>query len=418
LVKDINTVSTSTSDAGFNFYTAYGGMAALGNDVLFNAYERAHGRELYKSDGTAAGTELLNDVVPGDAGFFIHDFLSKNNAVYFVAVSSSNNSLYNSNNKYSIYKTSGTKNSLRKITPDYSSILSFNVADNGLVFYVRYNYPVYELWRTDGTDAGTFLLSSTLYSKSYLNVIGNTALFVAGDAFNGYELWKSDGSVLGTALVKDINPGINSSYPGGLFLYNNEVYFAALDGTRHSFWKSDGTDGGTVKLKKIDPWYGSTVTSTARFNFEVSNNILYFSAIDTSNVKGSQIWKTDGTTAGTQAVKDINPGATSYFPYPNYYTDVNGTVFFIGDDGEHGTELWKTDGTKEGTRLVKDITPGIGGSNLNSLTSFAGGLYFQYAVDGWYYLWTSDGTPEGTHEVEDAGIVNVKIANGAYACFW
>ncbi|HYK47562.1 MAG TPA: ELWxxDGT repeat protein, partial [Parafilimonas sp.] len=100
-VKDINTVSTSTSDAGFNFFTAYGGMAGLGKDVLFNAYERVHGRELYKSDGTAAGTELLNDLVSGEAGFFIHDFLSKNNAVYLVAVSSSNNSLYNSGNKYS-----------------------------------------------------------------------------------------------------------------------------------------------------------------------------------------------------------------------------------------------------------------------------------------------------------------------------
>ncbi len=419
LVKDINTVATTSSRAGFNSYTAYGGMTALGKDVLFNAYDRVHGYELYKSDGTAAGTELLNDVVPGEAGVFIHDFLSKNDAVYFLAVSSSNNSLYNSNNRYSIYKTKGTKNSLRKITPDYNFIQSFSVADNGVVFYVSYKYnpsdntSAYELWRTDSTATQTFLLSSTLSNSNYLNVIGNTALFVASDSVHGYELWKSDGSLAGTKIVKDINPGIGNSMPKGMFIYKNEVYFAAYDGVRNSFWKSNGTKSGTIKVKEIDPYWNYTVTSTARYNFEISNNILYFAAIDTSNLKGAQIWKTDGTTAGTQVVKDINPTATSNYPNPSYFTDVNGTVFFVGDDGVHGAELWKTDGTKEGTKLVQDITPGIDGSNLNGLTSFGGKLFFQNAHDGWYYLWTSDGTPEGTHEVQDPGILNVKIANGA-----
>jgi ELWxxDGT repeat protein len=412
LVKDINTVSTSGSLAGFTSYIFYGysGMAALGKDLLFNAYEKVYGTELYKSDGTKEGTALLNDIVPGEEGDSRFGFLSRNNAVYFIG-----GDKIGSSNYYSLYKTDGTKQGLSKIATANSFIYSFNITKNGIAFYVVYNSNalVYELWRSDGTIAGTFLLSSAVYYRDYLNVTGNTAFFVAGDAVHGYELWKSDGSLAGTVMVKDINPGVANSTPGGMYVYKNEVYFAALDGTGAypSFWKSDGTVSGTIKLKNIDPYWGNTTLTTARY-FCISNNILYFSAINHSNDKGTVFWKTDGTPAGTQAIKDINPtdGTAALGPY--LLTDVNGTIFFTANDGVHGRELWKSDGTKQGTQLVKDIIPGISGSNMNGLTNFAGKLYFQNAQvkeDGVsrYYLWSSDGTPEGTNEIEGFGISHI-----------
>ncbi|CAN5526910.1 hypothetical protein BH10BAC3_BH10BAC3_26920 [soil metagenome] len=418
LVKDINTVSTTGSNAGFNYYgyLGYKGLIALGNDVLFNAYERVHGYELYKSNGTSGGTQVLTDIVPGEAGFIIRNFISKGNTVWFYGISSANNSVYGSKGKYSIYKTDGKPNGLQKITPDYNNMQSFAVADNGLVYYVIFNGSTYEyeLWRSDGTTGGTFLLSSTLYYSNYLTNIGNTALFIAGDATHGYELWKSDGTIGGTQILKDINPGSANMLPGGgMFAYKNEVYFAASDGAgvNPSFWKSNGTEAGTIKLKDIDPWWGRTVAANAEY-FCISNGILYFSAIDHSNDNGTAFYKTDGTAGGTQFIKDMNPNSTDpYSPNPSYITDINGTLYFVGNDGAHGRELWKSDGTNEGTQLVKDITEGMDGSSIDGLTKFAGKLYFRNVEnkDGFYryYLWSSDGTPDGTNEVEGFGISNI-----------
>jgi trimeric autotransporter adhesin len=403
LVKDINTSATTGSFPA--------GLVALGHNVLFNAYERVHGTELYRSDGTAQGTQLLNDVEPGEADVFNFGSLSKNNAAYFIGYTPSTGNAC-------IYKTNSKKTGLSKMIPDFSTyqygVPTIQVADNGILFYSIYNAyaGTVELWSSDGTDKGHYLLSSTLYVYDYLNVAGNTAFFVAGDEVNGYELWKSDGSPEGTMIVKDINPGLDDGAPGGMFAYKNEVYFGAFDGTsfNYSFWKSDGTEEGTIKLAEIDPLWGFDAASTGQL-FCISNNILYFSATNYSDGKGNTLWKTDGTVAGTKPIKDINPYSDDPTIGPYYLTDVNGTVFFIVDDGEHGDELWKTKGTKKSTKLVKDITPGIDPTFTGSLTSFSGKLFFAKFTDYAFFLWSSNGREKGTKVVDDDGISNVEISS-------
>ncbi len=107
------------------------------------------------------------------------------------------------------------------------------------------------------------------------------------------------------------------------------------------------------------------------------NGTLYFRANDGAN--GTELWKSDGTSAGTVLVRNISPGASGAFP--NYLTNVNGTLYFLADDGTNGSELWKSDGTSAGTAQVRDINPGDYSASARYLTNVNGTLYFT-AHDG------------------------------------
>ena len=99
-------------------------------------------------------------------------------------------------------------------------------------------------------------------------------------------------------------------------------------------------------------------------------------------------------------VKDLNLSPFSSFP--SQPVNVNGTLFFTADDGDHGTEVWKSDGTAAGTALVRDIVPGFDGSFPEYLTAVGGTLYFVASTpETGPELWKSDGTEAGTVLVKD-----------------
>ncbi len=275
-----------------------------------------------------------------------------------------------------------------------------------MLFSILYAYS-YELWRSDGTAGGTFLLHQGVNYDTYAVTINNTAFFSAGDYEHGFELWKTDGTVLGTKLVKDILPGWEGSSPRSLFVYNKEVYFGAWDGLGfyNSFWKSDGTAQGTIKLKDV-----TLPVSWTRENANIflcsSGNQLYFMGFDFSDAsKGAELYVTKGKPSNTELVRNINPYADSY---PYNLKDVNGTLFFLADDGEHGMELWSSRGTSKTTQLVKDIRPGADWSNLFDFHNINGTFYFlENAGAPNSLLWSSDGTEAGTNPIQSDGLENL-----------
>jgi ELWxxDGT repeat protein len=105
---------------------------------------------------------------------------------------------------------------------------------------------------------------------------GRVFFMATGPGAEGYELWRSDGTKPGTKLVKNIRPGVESSFPNGFTRLGKRLLFAATgpDGS-YELWRTDGTAGGTKRLKDINPTGDSQPRSLARFG-----DIVVFSAND------------------------------------------------------------------------------------------------------------------------------------------
>jgi ELWxxDGT repeat protein len=271
------------------------------------------------------------------------------------------------------------------------------------------------LWKTDGTAAGTVLVqdsNTTAVSFPYgVTEFNGAFYFQANDGVNGFELWKTDGTAAGTVLVKDINTGADSSLRyrfTDFTVFNGALYFAADDGVNgFELWKTDGTAAGTVLVQDINTAAGA---GSSPADFTVFNGALYFAADDGANSR--KLWKTDGTAAGTVLVKDINTvTGTGFTPddFPRGFPVFNGALYFSTSGGVNGYELWKTDGTAAGTVLVGDTNTAVWGSHLTSgFAVFNGELYFQadyYGQANWE-LWKTDGTAAGTVLVKDINTEN------------
>lgn len=294
---------------------------------------------------------------------------------------------------------------LKDINPGSNGSSYFNFTNvNGVLFF-RPDDGVHgdELWKTDGTVPGTVLVKDIFPGASgceldLLTNVNGVLFFKANDDIHGTELWKSDGTEEGTVLVKDIYPESGSSFATSFYSYNGQLYFNADDGTNgRELWKSDGTPEGTVIVKDIFPgvattgFEAGTPYSGNPQGFVGINGIIYFLASD-AHFK-SQLWKSDGTSAGTTIIKDIYPGMDYAL---NNFINVNGTLFFTVYKGTEGNELWKSDGTEAGTVKVTSL---FGGNFDNHCVTVGGYLYF-IETDG---LWKSDGTEAGTILLKERG---------------
>jgi ELWxxDGT repeat protein len=111
------------------------------------------------------------------------------------------------------------------------------------------------------------------------------------------------------------------------------------------------------------------------------------------------LWRSDGTDAGTVAIKGFTrlPYSAPVIGRPlDHLTNANGTLFFAAEDVQGGRELWRSDGTEAGTTLVKDLNTDSNTSGPSDLVGLNGTLFFSGFDGRTIGLWRSDGTPDGT----------------------
>ena len=166
-------------------------------------------------------------------------------------------------------------------------------------------------------------------------------------------------------LVKDINPA-GSSSPNELVSLNGLLFFSAeiepepetpnpSPETQSSggvgLMRSDGSEDGTNILKSFD----------SVSNLVKSANKLYFIAGVNNQY---QLWSSDGTSRGTEQVKDLYPNADPNFPQDLF--EIDGVLFYsaidgTGEDGKYpyvnGYEVWRREGNAVGSRFFRNLIP-------------------------------------------------------------
>ena len=385
LLADLQTVPARTQTAYARSLTDLFGVTVLVAD------DGVHGSEPWRTDGTATGTWILRDINPGTATSEATDFARVGSSLYFTANDGATGR--------ELWVTDGTSAGTRIVADLAPGAASSNpsmvVGFKGAVFFTASTGSTSGLWRSDGTAAGTQLLTAKV-SVSNVVACEDALLFAGIDQVHGSEPWISDGTSAGTRMIVDLDPTVTARGPVGSnpfdFLRHAGAYWFVGEHSsigRRDLWRTDGTAAGTTRvdsgsgnpsglissgplvyfvasplplgartLWRSDGSSAGTVPVTARVldpgqPIGFGNGVLC--AATAANL-GVELWFSDGTDAGTQVVKDINPGTAGSYPI---YLTRTGTrrVWFQATDGARGYEPWVTDGTAAGTSLVADLDP-------------------------------------------------------------
>lgn len=289
---------------------------------------------------------------------------------------------------------------------------NFQIVNDRVLFFANDGVNSIELWSTDGTEAGTFLVKNIgegddPYCQSTFGcgpesvVMNDVLYFRASDAVHGAEIWRSDGTEAGTYMLKDINLGSgdcsNSVFMNGQYftILDDVLYFAADGGGDNiELWRSDGTEAGTYIVKD----FATGESSVPRYISSI-DGYLYFVCTNASDEP--ELWKSDGTEAGSVLLKQM---WVRGFDNDRGFIKFNDKIFFAGDDDASGynMELWSTDGTPSGTQLFLELNPETDdGSDPREFHVVNDKLLFSARPDNNDVLMVSDGTAAGTVQLQD-----------------
>lgn len=312
-------------------------LVIAGGQLFFFMDDGVHGNELWTSNGTAAGTKLVKDINGASSSSLNYGPetpVAVGDTIYFAANDGSTG--------YQLWSSDGTEEGTQLVLDSGlygfspSRMLEFNDA---LYFFAYDSNQRYTLWRSDGTSAGTQRVSDVSVRSTFSTLIefNNEIYFTGGGSLNGgWELWKSDGTLGNAVQVTDINPGNLSANVSKVTPAGDTLFFVADDGVHgEELWISDGTVGNATMAADIlpnglfpSPWASILVAAK-------NEDAVYFTVLQDDT--GRELWRSDGTSEGTYLVVDIYPGVAD--SNPAEITAINNKVVFSATDGTYGKEL-------------------------------------------------------------------------------
>lgn len=345
------TAHLSTGSITFNGYT------------YFKANDSTTGLELWRTDGTTVGTGIVKDINP--AGHSSpRSFMAFNEALLFTARDSSTG-------PWGLWRTDGTEPGTVKLV----DVVWPSVGQYTEGWYVfggeLIGLGVDGLVATDGTPKGTHLLVSTPGSS----LVATTARLYWLSA-DKHSVLSYDGVGLSTAavapgaaedlfLTSSFGSGVQYSYRtfvNNQFVRNvveiapRELVVRPLQEQFRNYDNNDDLqfhgakyftdDQGQFWKRGATPAQDVLVHHVVRGSVTASGNNLFFA-------DGRQLWKTDGSAAGTALVRDFPKFPTG----PHDLVGTSSSLYFVIEEGANTLQPWLSDGTELGTVQAADIGP-------------------------------------------------------------
>ncbi|MBZ4422408.1 ELWxxDGT repeat protein [Myxococcus sp. RHSTA-1-4] len=361
--------------------------------LFFVASDEAHGPELWATTGEASDTALVKDVWPGRQGSTPRHLTAMGRWVYFVAA--------DENHGPELWRTDGTEKGtelVRDIQPGPvgSAPDALTVVEGALYFTAYDEVHGRELWRSDGTEKGTVLVRDFVPGprpgpNSYSEGLTQLTAWDKGLALVAYAhgqpavLWWVDRKGRASPLFSLDYGAFLELEPAG-----RQLFFTVDAGTDEAdLWVTRSSPGSATKLRHFPGEYPSYFTAMGDAVYFVAGGEGWFGPGDPEH--GSELWTSDGTEEGTRLLRDISPGPESAFSFeflPQFVT-TEGVLYFVAHHREYGRELWRSDGTPAGTSLVRDVVPGEAGSAPSHLAADSGWVFFSADTPGegreaWY----------------------------------
>jgi ELWxxDGT repeat protein len=261
---------------------------------------------------------------------------------------------------------------LQRLAP--SSFPAFLPLATGALLQV-YDGTQYAFWRSDGTPGGAAPLVTLPGGRQFMGTgftqVGGLQFFTV-DAGDRVELWRTDGTAPGTLSVARLPRGTGVSLSTA---WRGRLLFQ-IAGKTCAFWTSDGTPGGTYKILSQPPGQRCPTAVQA-----AGDRFLFVARIQKEGGFVPQIFLSDGTVAGTRQISQIRHSRPAFEAFEGSSSVTAGgiTFFKIFHPGGDDTEIWRTDGTGAGTYLA------FNSFQAADLVGFRGSLYFTGSlVDDFY----------------------------------